>query len=145
MANLGGRPTLYTEELAAEICRAIATSTEGIRKITKKHSHFPCTDTIFQWRFDYPTFSAQYTLAKQLQADLLAEEIIDISDDGTNDFMEDKNNEGYKFNGEAVARSRLRVDSRKWIACKLLPKVYGEKQDTTVVLNVHENNLSNLK
>ena len=30
-------------------------------------------------------------------------------------------------NNEAVQRSRLRVDARKWLMSKLMPKKYGEK------------------
>src|SRR3990172_7086066 len=56
---------------------------------------------------------------------------MDISDDGTNDWMasNDPENPGYRVNGEHIARSRLRVDTRKWIASKLKPKKYGEKLD----------------
>ena len=32
------------------------------------------------------------------------------------------------INQDVIARSRLRVDARKWIASKLLPKKYGDKQ-----------------
>jgi hypothetical protein len=59
----------------------------------------------------------------------LAEETLDIADDGRNDWMErnDPKNQGYEFNGEHVQRSRLRVDARKWFAAKVAPKKYGEK------------------
>ena len=63
----------------------------------------------------------------------MADEIMNIADDGTNDWIEQNGDEAartaYKYNGEAVARSRLRVDARKWVAAKLLPKKYGEKVD----------------
>lgn len=65
--------------------------------------------------------------------DLMAEEILDIADDGTNDWMEKKDDEdnciGWRENGEAVQRSKLRVDTRKWLMSKLAPKKYGEKQE----------------
>ena len=34
-------------------------------------------------------------------------------------------------NNEHIQRSRLRVDARKWIAAKLLPKRYGDKLQHT--------------
>lgn len=59
----------------------------------------------------------------------MAEDIIEISDEGSNDWMaaNDPENAGYRANGEHIARSRLRVDTRKWIMSKLAPKKYGEK------------------
>ena len=66
--------------------------------------------------------------------------IRDIADDGSNDYMEklDKDGEviGYSINGENIQRSRLRVDSRKWLASKLLPKKYGDKLDVNQSGNV---------
>lgn len=74
----------------------------------------------------YESFLAQYAIAREAQAELYADEIIDISDDSTQDDL--FNDEGKRvLNAEWVARSKLRVDARKWIASKLLPKKYGEK------------------
>ena len=61
----------------------------------------------------------------------MAEDILDIADDGTNDWMEKQDSEGsaagWSFNGEHVQRSKLRVDARKWLMSKMKPKKYGEK------------------
>jgi hypothetical protein len=70
-----------------------------------------------------PEFAEQYAHARDSQADTLADEILDIADDGSNDYMGDDET----YNGDAVARSKLRVDARKWIASKLKPKKYGDK------------------
>lgn len=63
----------------------------------------------------------------------MSEEILDISDDGSNDWMEVNYGEhtAWKTNGEALQRSRLRVDTRKWLMAKMKPKVYGDKLDMT--------------
>jgi hypothetical protein len=61
--------------------------------------------------------------AREAQADAIFDECLDIADDGSNDFM----GEDEKYNGDAVARSKLRVDTRKWMAGKLAPKKYGDK------------------
>ena len=58
-----------------------------------------------------------------MQADAIFDECLDIADDGANDYMGDDE----KYNGDHVARSRLRIDTRKWMAGKLAPKKYGEK------------------
>jgi|ERR1043166_1115713 hypothetical protein len=127
-----GRPTLYTQELADLICERVATSTFGLLRLCAIHDDMPEKITVNVWRRRYPEFAAQYAQAKLFQADLLAEEMLDIADDATNDWMEtfdEEGNEGWKFNGEHVQRSRLRIDTRKFLAAKLLPKQYGDKTD----------------
>jgi hypothetical protein len=39
----------------------------------------------------------------------------------------DPDNKGYSYNMEHSLRSRMRIDTRKWILAKMLPKVYGER------------------
>ncbi len=76
-------------------------------------------------------FSDHYAKAMEVRALGFADEIVDISDDGSNDWYEAESDSGdsliMKPDTEHINRSRLRIDSRKWIACKLLPKLYGEK------------------
>lgn len=125
-----GRPTLYTQELADLICERVATSTLGLERLCQQHDDLPSKFTINLWRYRHQEFSTQYAQAKLKQADLLAEEMLDIADDGTNDWMEsfgdDGEQIGWKLNGEHVQRSRLRIDTRKFLASKLLPKQYGQ-------------------
>lgn len=86
--------------------------------------------TVRQWVVDdYNGFYPQYTRAIQARAIRWAEEIIDICDDGSNDTYTDPETGAEKTNHEIVARSRLRVDTRKWMLSKVLPKVYGDKLD----------------
>lgn len=128
-----GRPTLYSQELADLVCERVATSTMGLARLCESYDDLPNKSTINLWRYRYPEFSAQYAQAKLKQADLLAEEMLDIADDGTNDWMEsfgqDGESIGYKLNGEHVQRSRLRIDTRKFLASKLLPKQYGQQAE----------------
>lgn len=72
-----------------------------------------------------PLFAAQYAAARARGYQRLADEIIEISDDARGDVIETEN--GPRMDAEFVARSRLRVDTRKWMLSKMLPKVYGEK------------------
>ena len=122
----GGRPTDYNPEIAARICELVATTTHGLKKLTVLNPELPHMDTIYVWRYRHKEFAEQYAEAKRKQADLLAEEIINIADDGLNDTY--INDDGkVMVDHDVVQRSRLRIDTRKWIACKLLPKVYGER------------------
>lgn len=122
-----GRPTDYTEDLADLICSRIAEG-ESMRSISRDDS-MPAMSTLFLWLRTHEIFSEQYAKAKIESHSALFEEIMDIADDGTNDWMERnaKDNEGYILNGEALQRSRLRVDTRKWALSKIIPKKYGDK------------------
>jgi hypothetical protein len=70
--------------------------------------------------------------ARQIGFTLIADEILEISDAAKGDFIEDENG-GKTVDHEAIARARLRVDSRKWMLSKMLPKIYGDKVVNEVV------------
>ena len=79
-------------------------------------------------------FSEQYARARETGYRLLADQIIEISDDGSGDVIDTEH--GPKANPEFAARSRLRVDSRKWMLSKMLPKIYGEKTEVDIKARV---------
>lgn len=90
----------------------------------------PDRTTVHDWVInDREGFATQYAHAREVGLDEMADEVMDISDDGKNDWMDrnDPENPGYLANGEHQARSRLRVDTRKWYLSKLAPKRYGDK------------------
>lgn len=119
-----GRPTKYTNILAEEICTAIASSSKGIKVLCQEHPNWPNKDTIFTWLKDNKDFSDRYARAKQAQIECVVDELLDIADDVSNDQLIDSEGQPH-FNSQAVQRARLRIDTRKWLACKLVPKVYG--------------------
>lgn len=119
-----GRPTDYTPELAELICERIATHGVGLKKLCEMYDDMPEKITIRRWCIKDPQFRSQYARAKSLQIEALVDEIIEIADDATHDvIINDKGNQ--VCNAEFIARSRLRIDTRKWLASKLAPKVYG--------------------
>jgi hypothetical protein len=123
----GGRPTDYSLALVSQICSRLADG-ESLKSICLAEN-MPDKSSIYLWLATHAEFSDMYARAKSDCADTLADEILDISDDGSNDWMERnaKDNPGWLANGEHIQRSRLRVDTRKWIASKLKPKKYGDK------------------
>ena len=82
--------------------------------------------TMLDWINENPRRSEMYARAREDRSDLLADEIVAISDDAKTDLYIDKDG-NERVDNEAIARSRLRVDARKWVAAKLKPRVYGEK------------------
>jgi hypothetical protein len=130
-----GRPSIYSPELATEICTRIA-SGKSLRTVCSAED-MPATATVFRWLLDekLKNFKDQYARACEERSEAFIEEILDIADDGSNDFIEDDYQKGktpgYQLNQENIQRSRLRVDTRKWYASKLKPKKYGDKLDVT--------------
>lgn len=122
-----GRPSSYTPELAADICTRMA---EGmsISKITKIDG-MPHMSSIFLWLSDKakPEFSEMYARAREMRAEHIFEESLDIADD-TDDTLKDKDGKVIGANHAKVQRDRLRVDTRKWFLAKLDPRRYGERQ-----------------
>lgn len=129
-----GRPSDYTVEIADRICARLADGT-SLRTICLSED-MPDRTTVYRWLRTNEDFRNQYACAKEDSADALMEDILDIADDGTNDWMtvrDQKTGEEYQIlNKEHVARSKLRVESRKWAASKLKPKKYG---DTALIKN----------
>lgn len=115
--------TKFSQEIFDEICVRIAEG-ESLRKICKDEK-MPSLVAVWKWLNNSEELVKQYTRAREEQAETLVDEIIDISDEKKDDTFLDKDGNEV-INHEAIARSRLRVDSRKWIAAKLKPKKYGD-------------------
>lgn len=69
---------------------------------------------------------ARAVRAREAQADTLAEEILQIADDGSNDTYTDDEGRTH-VDYDHISRSKLRVDARKWLASKMAPKKYGDR------------------
>lgn len=125
-----GRPTIYSEDVAALICSLLAEG-QSLRKICVLDG-MPRISTVMNWLFTpshfRDSFMEQYTRARQMQAEIHADDLTDISDDSSEDeiFTDDGKR---MLNKEFVARSKLRIETRMWIASRLLPKVYGPKPE----------------
>ena len=127
-----GRPSTYNKELAEKICARVAKG-EWLHKMEHTQG-LPCEDTLYEWLRRHSEFSEMYARAREDRTDRLVQEAVEISDNMENDtlFIESDDKSGASAkevcNHEWIARSRLRVDTRKWLAAKLAPKKYGEQQ-----------------
>lgn len=129
--GLHGNST-FTREVADRILAELKDG-RTLRAVCRDEG-MPSESTVRTWAVeDMDGFHAQYTRAREIGYMAMADELLDISDDGQNDWMqrEAEENEGWTANGEHLQRSRLRVDTRKWLLSKALPKVYGDKVDVT--------------
>lgn len=123
------RPSSFDDSKAETICAQLA---EGmsLREICRQDG-MPDKATVMRWLHSNEGFRDQYARAKEIGIEAIAEDILDIADDASNDWMErrgsDGESAGWQLNGEHVQRSRVRIDARKWLLSKLAPKKYGEK------------------
>jgi hypothetical protein len=117
------RPTIYNDELGTKICKRIAEG-ESVREIVK-NDEMPSSSTIFNWLLDEDkkVFLEQYETARNIQAETMFEELIEIAD----------------RDSENVMRDRLKVDTRKWYLSKVLPKKFGEKMEVENTGNININ------
>lgn len=126
--------SIFTQELADLICGEIA-SGRSLRSVCQDEG-MPTATSVFRWLAKHEAFSEQYARAMEARTNALAEEIIDIADEGARDtYIDDNGNE--RTNNDVIARSRLRVDTRKWLMSKMAPKKYGEKLDIKADVDAH--------
>jgi hypothetical protein len=122
------KPSSYTPKLALEICQLIANG-ESLRSIVKRDG-MPCRATVQTWCLEHPEFAAKYEVAQSLRADQLFDECLEIADDSSHDTVTKIGKDGEPYdapNTEHINRSRLRVDTRKWVCGRMSPKKYGDR------------------
>lgn len=126
-------PTEFSPELAQEICGMLATG-QTLREVCRR-PEMPSEAAVRLWALENRDgFGAQYTRARELGYLSMADEIIDISDDGLNDWIERRRADGSTetvVDHEHISRSKLRFDARRWLLSKCLPKIYGDKLEHT--------------
>ncbi len=118
-----GRPSRYADSLVNTICLRIAGG-ESLRRICAEEG-MPDKATVLRWLMDnrHARFRRRYGLAREAQADALADEVVDIAD-----AAQDRDD---------AAVAKLRIDARKWVAAKLKPKKYGDRLDLRGSLGFH--------
>lgn len=140
----GGRPTIYTDELAKLICERIATHTIGIKALCKMYNDLPDQQTIKIWRHTKPEFFALYEKAKQFQAQLLVEECEDLIPLEIKTYRDDSGQERYDPVSATLLKEK--IAHRRWMAARLAPKVYGDRQTIEQTVTVkHEDALKELE
>lgn len=146
------RPTLRTPELEDDILSRIACG-ESLRAICSEEA-YPNVATVIRWLAADEAFAHRYARAREMQAEVLADQMLEIADDDRRDRIEIKDAEGnvirVEQNNVGVARSKLRLEQRRWWAEKLRPKVYGAKvavggdPDAPPIKTTHQLDVSNL-
>ncbi len=129
-AATGPERSTFSQELCDAICTALAEG-ESLRSICQQPG-MPHIATVMRWLSDPEKrdFCEQYARAREAQAETLAEELLAIADEAEYEPIQDPNTGqtlAVAFDKTAVARNKLRVETRKWLAARMSPKKYGDK------------------
>jgi len=106
-----GRPTIYSDELADEICLRMSHG-RSLNDICKD-SDMPDRSNVYVWLRKYDDFQDKYREATGQRADCHFDEMLSIADDVMPETAE-------------VAKAKLQIDTRKWILSRMNPRKYGD-------------------
>jgi hypothetical protein len=121
-----GRTSGNDAEIAETICERVV-SGESLRAICADPA-MPARATVFRWLASNQEFRQLYALARQCQAEDLADEILKIADDSSRDYKEKIGADGkvtWVVDRAHIARCRLRIATRKRILAWMAPRKYG--------------------
>ncbi len=122
-----GRPSKFSEVLASQICARVS-SGETLTAICKTPG-LPSTNTVYRWKREFSQFGADFAAARVDQMEAWSDAIIEIADDSTLDTVTKTDPKGREYEAidhENIQRSRLMVDTRKWLMSKIGPS-YADK------------------
>lgn len=113
----------YTDDIGDMLCAWIAKG-HSLRSWCQQQD-IP-QEVVYRWIRQRADLRERYAQAHEDRADSLADELLEIADQAA------------QFPSiEGVAAAKLRVETRKWIASKLKPTKYGDKQEVQHTGGVH--------
>ena len=126
----------YTPEKIEEVFEYICQEIEKGRSLRSvlRESDMPSSRTFSKWISEDEVKVKQYAYATEQRAEMIFEDILTIADDNSND--EVLNEDGVPIvNNDVINRARLKIDARKWILAKMVPKKYSEKTQTELIVS----------
>jgi hypothetical protein len=128
-----GRPIEWTQEKKDKAIEIIFTEMahgKSLRQILDHDNTLPARKTFYEWIAIDQSLSNHYARVSEIRADMLFDQIIDIADENHNDVIITE--DGIEItNHDVIQRARLKIDARKWVLSKMVPKKYGDKTDIT--------------
>lgn len=113
------------QEVMTDICALLAGG-DSLNGACRTLFDAPAPNTILDWTKAYPELGEQYARAREIGYKLMADKIVEISDEPI------PSTESGSTDSGAVAHQRLRIDTRKWMLSKVLPKIYGDRLETVL-------------
>ena len=105
-----GRPSSFHPETGKKICEFIINGNPLVPEKLREEG-LPSVTTIFRWLAAHESFRKDYAYAREVQANVYADETVMIADTCTD-----------------AAKARVQLDARKWHAAHTNPKVWGDTQ-----------------
>ena len=126
---MGKAPTIkWTDELEDSICAAIAVTPKGLEDVCDENG-FPAPASIYRQLNASESFREKYARARESQLQTLADQLVPLAD---KDRICQKRT--IKADGseeivilDQVERTKLQIETRKWLLGKLAPKKYGDR------------------
>lgn len=137
-AHKEGGKGLYDDKLATEFCERMCKGEAPTQICTDPR--MPSYPTIIRWSLSddpkYEVFRVMYEESRKIMWLYHADQMLDVSDNSKNDYMDRYNKFTEEtervFDNENVQRSKLRIDTRRWLLSKMLPHIFGDKVDVSV-------------
>jgi hypothetical protein len=128
-----GRPTLYSEELAALFCSRMTAPQATVEKVCAADD-MPAASTIFLWIGQHPEFRAMYRAAQVTRTFAMAEEMLEIADTPEMGAKTTTKPDGKQevTTGDMTEHRKLRVNSRQWLIARLNPVDFGDRSSMEI-------------
>ncbi|MEL4307420.1 terminase small subunit-like protein [Joostella sp. CR20] len=123
----------YTDEEVNEMFSNVLKrieSGESVKFILDNYSDTPSRDTFYKWLKERDGFADNYARACEVREEQIFDDILTIADENNADVSVSEDG-AIKIDGNAIQRSKLKIDARKWVLSKMNPKKYGDKLDVT--------------
>ena len=126
------QPTAQRDAWIAKMLPIYRSTTRSLASICEElrqdDPDFPSRADFFHWADEgYPGLSESLKQARRMRARIGVDELVEIADDSHGDAMLDPRTGEEKLNREFTERSKIRIETRKWLAAKESPDEYGEK------------------
>lgn len=126
----------WTEENRKEDCAEIFARMIAGESLTQilKDDHLPHVKSFMGWLHKDDKLMQEYRTAQMLRAEIQVDEICEIADNLQHDLHESEHvtPEGdvvtiKKYDTVKQKQRQLQIDTRKWTASKMIPKIFGDK------------------
>jgi len=122
-----GRPSLYSPEIAEEICERLSEG-EPLAQICRD-KHMPHDNTVRNWCAADQAVSVAIARAREAGFDQIALDAMQVADDCSRDYKKDADGRDVPDH-DHIQRSKLRVETRLKLLAKWDPRRYGDRVQT---------------
>jgi len=123
-----GRPSKFTEEIAAEICERLSKG-EPLAVICRD-DHMPAVSTVWAWERAHEGLSEAIARARLVGYDAIAAEALTIADTPLEGIETKETADGVETKrADMLGHRRLQVETRLKLLAKWDPKRYGDRLD----------------